>query len=517
QAAFERQRLLRIDLAARLSSAPNLPDDHPLARDFLITRTALRDLITLQTSGKGHLTLSRVRAHTIDPYAGLWIEGPQTLIRDHIIETPADAEAYIARMAALADGLQDTRRRLLADAATGHLPPRDILAATREQIERHLAKNAFEAILDTLETFSVGLQADGSSNHEARMLTAKQIYETDLLPAYRDLTQSLSELEKQAPIPLGLWTQPGGVTLYKDLLRVHGDETTSIDTLWPALETALISLAPDLEQVSDPAEGTENQAVKLSQTLFTAQQQKQDVTDVTNIAQRLATATPTTLSRARQPLVTSPFLGLHRLTARYDNRRPAILEFDEGRLTALPPSVRAAVLSKPYIEAKRIFETASEPAANRSIIRAYICDEAFEAAWLSYYQSTRTKNANTGHTDKTLQLKRLQVALAQADIGLHAKRWSLDQARDALIDTTGLSPDLAEEAVLRLAANPGVAVGTYVHAERFRSLETRARQVLGPRFDLSSFQTVLLSEGPRPLALVERDIETWYESLIEAP
>ena len=510
QAAFERQRLLRMALATRLGQAPNLPEDQPLARDLLVTRLALRDLIQLQASGKGHLSLSSIRVHTIDPYSGLWIEGPQTLVRDHIIETPQDADAYLTRMKALADGLQDTRRRLLADAATGHLPSGALLRETRLEIDRLLDDDELAAIPQTLETFSVTLPEDNGQSHVDRMRLARQVYQTELLPAYSDLSTALRTLEDQAPIPIGLWTQPGGVTLYNDLLEVHADQTARVETLWPTLESAISALEESAPIATAPVEDS------LTESTAPSIEDQEADPEISDVQVQLTQAARTTLTRAHTPISVTPFLGLQRLDARYDNRRPTIIVYDEERLATLPDPLRDAIVSTPYLDAARIYDTAVRTGAQRSPVRAYIQDDAFEQAWRAYFYSTKADSTLEEDYASIHALDLFQAALAKADLGLHAKRWSLSDTTDFLVDTVGLSEPLANEAALRLAANPGHAVGVYVNTQRFRSLETRARQVLGSRFDLSAFHSVLISDGPRPLSLVERDVELWYQGLIES-
>ncbi|MEL8055217.1 MAG: DUF885 family protein [Pseudomonadota bacterium] len=509
QAAFERQRLLRMALTTRLSQAPNLPQDQPLARDLRLTRFAMRDLIQLQASGKGHLSLSDQRVHTIDPFSGLWIEGPQTLVRDHIIETTEDADVYISRMTALADGLQDTRRRLLADAATGHLPSKALLRATRMKIDRFLDENILAAIPQTLKSFSLTLPADNAQSHEDRMRLAGQVYQTEMLPAYRDLSDAIRILEDQAPIPLGLWTQPGGVTLYNDLLQVHADDTARVNTLWPTLERAISDLEASAPIETGPVEDD------LVETTSKSIENEGVTSDTSDLRALITQAARTTLTRQQVPLSVTQFLGLQRLEARYDNRRPAIIIYDQDRLYTLPKPLLNAILSTPYIDAARIYDTAVRTGAQRSAVRAYIQDDAFEQAWRTYFYSTKADSTLEEDYASVHALDLFQTALAKADLGLHAKRWSLSDTTGFLISTIGISESLANEAALRLAANPGHAVGVYVHTQRFRSLETRARQVLGPRFDLSAFHSILISDGSRPLSLVERDVELWYQGLIE--
>ena len=41
------------------------------------------------------------------------------------------------------------------------------------------------------------------------------------------------------------------------------------------------------------------------------------------------------------------------------------------------------------------------------------------------------------------------------------------------------------------------------------------QRVLGPEFDLTEFHDVVLSGGPRPLSLLEQDVERWYISKVD--
>lgn len=491
QAAFERQRLLRLDLQTRMAGAPVLPQDHPIGRDLLITRLALQDVILLQKTGKGNLRLGRIRPYTIDPYEGLWIEGPQTLVRDHIIETPEDADAYISRLAALSDGLQDTRRRLLADAATGHLPAVELLKQSRLKIEALIDERAFEALIETLENFSRGLSETRGRDHETRMQAANDLYETSLLPAYRELAETLENLESQAPLSLGLWTQPGGVTFYNDLIATKAGPSVNIEALWVTLEEALNDITP---LAIDPKPEPEDPP-----TIDTSE------------ALRLEAPAPKIvqgLLRKRDPFSSSTLTGLARLDARLDDRRPMITVWDPARLSEFPAPLRSSLIAKPRREAEALYAQTLQNVARRSAARAFTSDETFAAAWTSYY------HASDAEDGEHLAAFNLETVLAAADIGIHARRWALEDAQTFIQDKTGLSAPLAKEAVLRLAANPAEAVGIYVHRERFRSLEARARQVLGTSFDPAAFHQILLKDGPRPLPLVERDVDAWYQTIL---
>ena len=84
-----------------------------------------------------------------------------------------------------------------------------------------------------------------------------------------------------------------------------------------------------------------------------------------------------------------------------------------------------------------------------------------------------------------------------------------------LVNTTGLPRAEMEKEVQRYLVWPGQAAAYFTGRRRILDIRTRAEAVLGGRFDAARFNSVILTGGPRPLALVEQDIEDWYESLLD--
>ena len=104
----------------------------------------------------------------------------------------------------------------------------------------------------------------------------------------------------------------------------------------------------------------------------------------------------------------------------------------------------------------------------------------------------------------------VQASLAVADTGIHLERWTLQETVDYLTQKAGLAPDLAETLALRIAARPGYHSAKMVAAQRISALSERAAAVLGDDYSELEFQRTLIQNGPRPLGLIERDIEAWY-------
>jgi uncharacterized protein (DUF885 family) len=99
-----------------------------------------------------------------------------------------------------------------------------------------------------------------------------------------------------------------------------------------------------------------------------------------------------------------------------------------------------------------------------------------------------------------------------ADTGIHAERWSREEAIAYLVDTTGMPRARMENEVDRYTIWPGQACAYMSGRETIRRLRTTAQRELGQAFDLRGFHDAILGPGPRPLPILEADIDDWVAS-----
>ena len=103
------------------------------------------------------------------------------------------------------------------------------------------------------------------------------------------------------------------------------------------------------------------------------------------------------------------------------------------------------------------------------------------------------------------------------DTGLHAKRWSREQAIDYFRRNSLLSErDIVKE-VERYLTNPGQATSYKIGELKIMELRARARAALGDRFDIRDFHAVVLGSGSVPLDVLEDQVDAWIEGGGGAP
>jgi uncharacterized protein (DUF885 family) len=95
------------------------------------------------------------------------------------------------------------------------------------------------------------------------------------------------------------------------------------------------------------------------------------------------------------------------------------------------------------------------------------------------------------------------------DSGVHEQHWSRQQMIDFFHEHTAMDEQNIETEVDRYIAWPGQALAYKLGQMKILELRERARQALGPRFDIRAFHDAVLDEGPLPLDLLDARINAW--------
>lgn len=523
QAGFERKRLVRLDLLSLVQTRPILPQDHPLARDLQIIDDSLSRTIALQVIGHGRLSLSDAHPYAIDPYSGPWIDVPGLMVNDQLVQSQPDAEAYLDRLWALPGAIDDTRRRLIADAQAGVTPPAALLRETRRTVSAFADPetgklNAIDLTFRNLVQGVAEIEPD-IANQMSRDATS--VINLEIRPAYDALSATLLDLTANASIHGGLWAQPDGHQTYKRLLKWQTDHDGPLDQLHSANEeSAAIYLeqfnrALDQAGIADGpiAERLIQLQIQIDTSLAEAPSEPL-IIDQPTVEPRLENRTAViSINRA---LTSPPLFGYRYLPARLDEQRPALISAYPKQVSKWPTYMHTALRLQADVGLRQPF--ANMGTQRRPAARALATYPSFQAGWrmlaiesfAENYIQSRENQIGLAH------LLLLNAALATADTGLHHKRWTLDETTKYLIETTALPGSLLEEAVLHLAAKPSEYTSRMISYRRLLSLRNRAKAVLNAAYDEVTFHSILITDGPRPFSLIEQDVDRWYQSKLPA-
>lgn len=108
-----------------------------------------------------------------------------------------------------------------------------------------------------------------------------------------------------------------------------------------------------------------------------------------------------------------------------------------------------------------------------------------------------------------LSFAALRACRLVVDTGMHHLGWSRQQAIDFIESHTATTSANARNEVDRYIAWPGQALAYVTGKREIVRLRERARQALGPRFELRRFHHAVLRNGAIPLTLLDDEIERW--------
>ena len=117
-------------------------------------------------------------------------------------------------------------------------------------------------------------------------------------------------------------------------------------------------------------------------------------------------------------------------------------------------------------------------------------------------------------------LGRLQAELHRAvrlvvDTGMHAKKWSREQAIEYMVNVEGVDKASAISEIERYAVWPAQALGYKLGQIKILALREEAKQTLGDAFDIRDFNQQVLEVASTPLPYIETTVRNWIATSIE--
>ncbi|HUD96526.1 MAG TPA: DUF885 domain-containing protein [Woeseiaceae bacterium] len=97
------------------------------------------------------------------------------------------------------------------------------------------------------------------------------------------------------------------------------------------------------------------------------------------------------------------------------------------------------------------------------------------------------------------------------DTGLHDQGWSRQEVLDFMYANSAVKEARAVSEAERYMAIPGQALAYKVGQLKLLDLREYAQEKLGDAFDIKEFHSMILTDGPLPLQLLEAKVERWIE------
>ena len=510
---------------ARLSA--NAALDYDVVEYGLVNAVRANERFTYGSAGGRYAPY--VISQLTGPYRGI----PDFLDTQHGIETAADADAYLARLAQFPTALDQSLDRQKADAARGVFAPDYILDTTLKQLRSLRDKPAAESLLAaSLTRRAEEAKLGGNYGARAETIGADAVY-----PALDRHIAAVTELRGKATHDAGVWRLPDGGEYYAGALRaatttnltpdeVHElglEQVADLEArLDPILKAHGLSQGTAGERLAalnkDPAQLYPNTDEGREQLL--AQLNRQIVAMNAKLPEAFATLPQADVEVRRvPPLIQAGAPGGYYDSAPLDGSRAAIYYINLRDTFDRPKFGLATLTHHEATPGHHLQVSLAQESEDIPLIRRLGGYSSYSEGW-ALYSEQLADEMGLFEGDPLGRAGMLQSFLFRAtrlvvDSGLHAKRWSREKATDYFIATTGIARGRSQGEIDRYTVWPGQATSYKVGHIMWDRLRSEAKAKLGERFDLKEFHQVLL-QGAVPLTILEKLVNERVAARLQA-
>lgn len=455
---------------------------------------------------------------------GAYLDVPRLLTSDQPVKTSADAEAYLARLAAFAGVLDGETERLKAGGAQGMIAPAFLIDKALPQIEATLADaRGGGSLADALATKArdAGLAGDWGARAGA---IARG-------PVSAALARQIAELKTQRPratMDAGMWARPGGDEWYAWGLRASTTTRMTPDEIHRMGRAELAELQGQMDPILKRLGYTQGSVGDRMNALakdprFQFPNNDAGRAEIMAYIQTWLGKIRAEMPRAFRTLVRGN-VEVKRLPLAEEPGAPAAYG-GAGSIDGSIPgkfwiNLHTTDLHSKYSLPDLTFHEAipghvwqGEYANQMPLIRTMLAFNAYSEGWALYAEQLADElglfdDFEVGRLGY-LQSLAFRACRLVVDTGLHAKRWTREQGVEFFVQENGSNPLEVASEVDRYCSWAGQACGYKVgHSEIVRQ-RGLAQAALGTKYDLRDFNNVVVEGGNVPLDVLAQNVAAY--------
>lgn len=473
--------------------------------------------------GYGYAGLNGGVPYVVSQQGGTYSQFAEFLDSQQHIETPADVEAYLTRLAGTGKQLDQETDAIRADAAKGVVLPDFLIANTVGQQRGFRATPAAQQrVVTNLKARALKV---GAPDPTAR---ATELVEKSVYPALDRQTAVLAGLK--ADDRAGVWKLPDGDAYYRWLLK--GSTTTDLDaeTIHQTglrqneeigAEMDALLKAQGLTQGSvgertialarDPRFAFPDTDAGRAAVIAYCQGSIDKVRAMMPKLSKMTLKADVQVKRVPADIQDGAALGYMNF-ASLDGSRPAIYYINLKDMSFWPRFQLASLTAHEGLPG-HAWQGAyiAEHAKELPLISSLLGFNAFVEGWALYAEQLVDESGAYADDPWSrlgyLQAQRFRAVRLVVDTGLHAKRWSRDKAIDFMVANTGRSKASVTSEIDRYCASPGQACGYKIGHNEIIRLRAAAKAKTGAAFDVRDFNDAVVQTGGVPLSVLGKVIE----------
>jgi uncharacterized protein (DUF885 family) len=471
--------------------------------------------------------------YIISQLNGLYSQAPSFLDNQHTIETKADADAYLARLEQLALRMDQEDEVVRHDVALGVVPPDFALAKTLIQMNAVRNQPADSAPM----TLSVVRRTKDKNIPGDWGTAAAKILSDKVYPALDRQIALITDMQKKATHDAGVWKLPDGEAYYRDSVLYWTTSTMSPAEIHQTGLDIIKDHSAQIDAIMRQQGMTQGTVGERLRAMYDDPKLLYPNTDAAKLQLIADLNVKVAAIRAKLP----QYFGVLPKAEVLIKRVPKEIEaaqaggyYDSPSLDGKVPGIYWINLRDTAEQPRWLLPTLSyheaipghhlqlsiQREAKMPLIRRVSYFSSYIEGWALYAEQLADE-MGMYDGDPLGRIGFLHDAMFRAvrlvvDSGMHAMKWSREQALKFFIDTLGDKESASATEIERYAVNPGQACGYMLGKLAFLAARKKARDALGPKFDIRSFHDAMLVGGAVPLAMLDGMADRYIASRRQA-
>jgi uncharacterized protein (DUF885 family) len=475
--------------------------------------------------------------YIVTQLTGAYRDIPDFMDSQHPLRTRDEADAYLARLAEFVRQLDQETAIIGEDAAAGVIPPDFAIEKAIRQLnafaETAPAQNVLvQSLVRRLPEVTEIPEAD----RVGYLTRAETAVRDQILPAYQRQVDALRAVQPRAVHDAGVWRLNQGAEMYTAALQrstttsmtpdeIHniGVEliaqfTGEMDAILRAQGLTRGTVAERITAVSRrPDQLYPNTDAGRAQLLADLNAQVDAIEAM--MPQAFNTLAQAPLEIKRVPVTTETGApGGYYERASLDGSRPGAYYINLRDTAEWPKFTLPTLTYHEGVPGHHWQISIQQESGSIPFIRSALLGfSAFSEGW-GLYAEQLADELGAYANNPLGRLGYLQSATFRAsrlvvDTGMHAKRWTREQAIQSMQQATGDQESAVVTEIERYSVWPGQACSYMVGRQAINRMRDSARQTLGTAFDLRGFHDTMLTNGAVPLSVLESIVSTWTASV----
>ena len=475
----------------------------------------------------------RYRGYRVNQISGVTVNMPQFLTDTHVIKNEKSVRRYLSRLAEFGRVLRETHARVIDDRTNGVIPPDFVIEKALVGMNKFIEAGADQnPLVTTLQPKLETLDDVNEATAATMMAEATRLVATEVIPVYEAMITLFESMLPEATHDAGIWRLPDGEAIYATNLRsntttqysadqIHQTGLAEVDRIEGEMLDILDSQGIGGEDfvsrirmlMTDPAHQFPNTDAGRDEMIAYLEAFDQKVIAIA--ADYFITIPPQPLEIVRVPEYSqdsSP--GGYYNGPALDGSRPGRFYINQKNTADNPRWTLPTLMIHEGSPGHHFQISTSQLIEGVPLLRRLSPFNAFSEGWALYSERIAKTDMGLYDDDPLGDLGRLQAEMFRAvrlvvDTGMHAKRWSREQAIQYMISKTGMTDQEVTREIERYVVWPGQATAYKTGQLALLAMREDAEKTLGERFNLRDFHEAVLMNGAMPLDILKDTMAEW--------